>query len=84
MRPELRPEQIEGRLIALRKALALALSRLPEAEVAALFEHETLSTGDEDPAAVVDAVAAVAGAMASELSALLDEAARQRDPVGAG
>ena len=74
----MRPELVEGRLIALRKALALVLSRLPEAEVTALLEREALRTGDEDPGAVVDAVAAEAGAMAGELSALRDEAARLR------
>lgn len=64
----------EGRLIALRKALALVLSRLPEGEMTALFEQETLRTGDEDPAALPDAIAAEAGAMAAELGALRDEA----------
>ncbi|MEY4983075.1 MAG: hypothetical protein RIR62_1341 [Pseudomonadota bacterium] len=78
MRPDLGPEGIEGRLIALRKALALLLSRLPPADLAALFAHEALLTGDEDPAAMADAVAAVAGAMALELAALRDEADRQR------
>lgn len=72
------PEVIEGRLIALRKALALVLAQLPEGALAALQEQETLRTGDEDPGAVIDAVAAVAGAMAAELSALRDEVARLR------
>ena len=72
------PEGIEGRLIALRKALALVLAQLPEGALAALQEQETLRTGDEDPGAVIDAVAAVAGAMAAELSALRDEVARLR------
>lgn len=72
------PEGIEGRLIALRKALALVLTQLPEGALAALQEQETLRTGDEDPGAVIDAVAAVAGAMAAELSALRDEVARLR------
>ena len=72
------PETVEGRLIALRKALALLLARLPEGEMAALLEQEALRTGDEDPGAVIDAVAAEAGAMATELAALRDEAARLR------
>lgn len=72
------PEAVEGRLIALRKALAFLLARLPESEVAALLVEETMRTGDEDPGAVVDAVAAEAGAMAAELAALRDEAARLR------
>lgn len=70
------PEAVEGRLIALRKALALVLARLPEGEMAALLEQEALRTGDEDPGAMADAVAVVAGAMASELAALRDETTR--------
>lgn len=70
--------QIDGRLIALRKALALVLSRLPEGTLTGLLERETLQTGDEDPAALPDAVAAEAGAMAAELAALRDEVALLR------
>lgn len=75
--------QIDGRLIALRKALALLLARLPEGTLAELLERETLHTGDEDPAALPDSIAAEAGAMASELAALRDEVAllRGRRPL---
>jgi hypothetical protein len=72
------PDTTEGRLIALRKALALALSQLPQGAVTELLEQETLRTGDEDPSALPDAVTAEAGAMATELAALRDEVARLR------
>lgn len=74
----MRPDPVEGRLIALRKMLALALSRLPPDLVTNLLEQETLRTGDEDPSALPDALATEAGAMATELAALRDEAARLR------
>lgn len=68
----------EGRLIALRKAVAMILSRLPEAEAAEFFAAALLQTGEEDPAALPETLDPVSAAIAAELSALDAEASRLR------
>lgn len=76
------PGELEGRLLALRKALAQLLARMPQDRTAELLSAVLLPTGEEDPTVLAEDLDPQSAAMGRELSALLDEADRLRRGYG--
>ena len=73
------PESIDGRLIALRKALALLLARMDDDALDYLRERSVFAGGDEDPGAGNPGPEfAVEAAEAEEIRLLLEAAERHR------
>jgi hypothetical protein len=76
------PQELEGRLLALRKVLAQVLARWPQNRTAELISAVLLPTGEEDPAVLAEDLDPQSAAMGQEIAALLDEADRLRRGYG--
>ena len=73
------PEAVDGRLIALRKALALLVARLDDDALEFLHERAVFSGGEEDPgASATSPEFAIQAAEAEEMRLLLEAADRHR------
>ena len=73
------PEAVEGRLIALRKALALLLARLDDDALDHLRERAVFAGGEEDPGAGEPGPEyAIEASEAEETRLLLEAAERHR------
>ena len=76
------PEEMEGRLLALRKALAQVLANIPRDKAAELISAVLLPTGEEDPAVLTQDIDGQTAAMGRELTAILDATERLRKGYG--
>ena len=73
------PEALDGRLIALRKALAVLLARLDDDAMEPLRDRTVFSGGEEDPgAAEAGPEFAIEAAEAEEMRLLLEAVDRRR------
>ena len=76
------PDEMEGRLLALRKALAKVLAGMPQDRAAELVSAVLLPTGEEDPAVLAQQIDRQTAAMGQELTAILAETERVRRGYG--
>ena len=76
------PDEMEGRLLALRKALAKVLAGMPPDRAAELVSAVLLPTGEEDPAVLAQEIDRQTAAMGQELTAILAETERVRRGYG--
>ena len=73
------PEALDGRLVALRKALAVLVARLDDDALDHLRERTVFAGGDEDPGAGEPGPEyAIEAAEAEEMRLLLEAADRHR------
>ncbi|OYU17788.1 MAG: hypothetical protein CFE34_13905 [Rhodobacteraceae bacterium PARR1] len=70
--------EIEGRLLALRKAVAQVMTTLSPDGAAEMISAALLHVGEEDPGVMTDDPDPVSAAMAQELAAVLAQADRLR------